>query len=152
MGLKMLARKVMERGKDVTTSPPEAGYRADPAILSERIGMKYEREIPDTRGVRADHPEDGEKVLGKPVLIYRGEVLAWENDTPETKVFAWSLVNLFPGRPLTVDVEPVARLLELSPREVRDALARLVKDGDLVRSWEGGREWYRLNIHYSEGK
>ncbi len=45
-------------------------------------------------------------------------------------------------------IEPVARLLGLSLREVREALARLVKDGDFVRTWEGRCEWYRLNIRY----
>ena len=50
--------------------------------------------------VRADHPEDTEKVLGKPCYIYRGNVLAWEKDPAHIKVFAWATVNLFPGKPL----------------------------------------------------
>ena len=108
----------------------------DPVSIAERVALKFEAETPSD--------------LGKPVLTYRGHVLAWESDPPHIKIYSWATVHLFPGRPLTVDVEPVARLLELSPREVRDALARLVKDGDLVRSWEGGREWYRLNIRYPE--
>lgn len=106
----------------------------DPVSISERVAIKYENET----------PED----LGKPVFWYKGVPLAWENDTAETKVYAWCLTDLFPGRPLSVDPEPVGRLLNLSPREVREALARLVKDGDLVRTWEKGRELYRLIVRY----
>ncbi len=106
----------------------KAGYRA------ERIGMRFEAETPEN--------------LGKPIFWYKGTPLAWENDTAETKVYAWCLTNLFPGRPLSVDIEPVARLLGISPREVKDALSRLVKGGNLIRSWEKGRELYKLVINY----
>ena len=108
----------------------------DPVSLAERVGIKYEQEIPD------------EKALGKPVFQYRGHVLAWEKDTAETKVYAWCLINLFPGRPLSVDIDNTARLLHLTPREVREALSRMTKDGDLVRVQERGRELFRLNIQY----
>ncbi len=121
----------------------------DPVSLSERIGIKYEQEIPDTLTVRGDHPEDTEKALGKPCFIYRDHVLAWENDPPITKVYAWATVNLFPGRPLTVDPDSTARLLGLTPREVKDALLRLVRDGDLERTTQrGGRDLYRLIVRY----
>ncbi len=132
---------------------PQTGQEAaiDPVSLAERIGLKYEQEIPDTLSVRATHPEDTEKVLGKAVLIYRGHVLAWEKDTPATKVYAWACIHLFPGRPLSVDIDSTARLLGLTPREVRDSLARLTKDKDLLRTWERGREFYRLNVQYPEG-
>ena len=113
-----------------------AVFAVEPVILAERIGMRFEAEIPDEKG------------LGSPVFTYRGHILAWEADPPHIRLYAWCLVNLFPGRPLTVDIDSTARLLSLSPREVREALARLVKDGDLVRTWEGRREWYRLNIRY----
>lgn len=108
----------------------------DPITLAERIGIRFEAETPD------------EKALGKPVFQYRGHVLAWEKDTAETKVYAWCLINLFPGRPLSVDIDNTARLLHLTPREVREALSRLTKDGDLVRVQERGRELFRLNIQY----
>lgn len=108
----------------------------DPVTLAERIGIRFEAETPD------------EKALVKPVFQYREHVLAWENDTPETKVYAWGLVNLFPGRPLAVDINSMASLLRLSPREVRTALSELVKSRDLILTREKGRELFRLNIQY----
>lgn len=110
------------------------GLSHDPASLAEKVAIKYENESPTN--------------LGSPVFWHKGTALAYENDTPVTKVYSWCLVSLFPGRPLSVDPESTARLLELSPQAVREALQRLTKDGDLVRSWEGRREWYRLNVRY----
>ncbi len=94
--------------------------------------------------------ENGAENTGNPVFWYRGQVLAWEADPPHVRVYAWCSVNLFPGRPLSVDIEPVGRLLKLSPREVRKALAKLTVEGDLIRSGEGKRALYRLNIEYPE--
>ena len=123
---------------------PQTGQETaiDPVSLAERIGIRFEQEIPIPEGAGG---------LGKPVLIYRGHVLAWEKDTPATKVYAWACIHLFPGRPLSVDIDSTARLLGLTPREVRDSLARLTKDKDLLRTWERGREFYRLNVQYPEG-
>ena len=121
----------------------------DPVSLAERIGIRFEEEIPDTLHVRGDHPEDIEKALGEPCFIYRGHVLAWEKDPAHLKVYAWATVNLFPGRPLAVDIDSTARLLGLSPREVRESLSRLVKEGDLERTYQrGGRDLYRLIVRY----
>ncbi len=106
----------------------------DPVSLGERIGIKYEQEIPES--------------LGKPIFWHRGVPLAYENDPPHIRLYAWATVSLFPGRPLSVDAEPVGRLLGLSSREVREALSRLVKDGDLVRVQERGRTLYKLVINY----
>jgi hypothetical protein len=111
---------------------------ADPVLMAERIGIRLEKEIP-------------EKDLGKPVFKYRGHVLVWEKDPAHIKVYAWATVNLFPGRPLAVDINSTARLLELPPREVRESLARLVRDGDLVRTMERGRNLYRIIIQYGGG-
>ena len=123
----------------------------DPVTLSERIGLRFEQEIPDTLAVRGDHPEDTEKALGKPCITYRDHVLAWEKDPPITKVYAWALVHLHPGKPLPVEVEDMAGSLSLTPREVRDALFRLAKDGDLERTTQrGGRDLYRLIVRYPE--
>ena len=153
MSLKTLAKKIIDREihpsenapetdegireHPTPSSPPENGQEValNPVSLAERIGIKYEQEIP-------------EKDLGKPAFIYRDHVLAWEADPPHIRLYAWATVNLFPGRFLSVDIEPTARLLGLSPREVKEALARLTKDGDLARTWEKGRELYRLNVKY----
>ncbi len=108
----------------------------DPITLAERIGIRFEAETPD------------EKALGKPVFTYRGHVLAWEADPPHIKLYAWATCNLFPGRALSVDIEPVGRLLGLSSREVREALSELVKSRDLILMREKGRDLFRLNIQY----
>ena len=123
--------------------------KIDPVSIAERIGLRFEQEIPDTLAVRGDHPEDTEKALGKPCITYRDHVLAWEKDPPITKVYAWALVHLHPGKPLPVEVEDMAGSLSLTPREVRDALFRLAKDGDLERTTQrGGRDLYRLIVRY----
>ncbi len=109
----------------------------DPVSIGERVGIRFENESPAN--------------LGKPVYWYKGVPLACENDPPHIRLYAWVTCHLFPGRPLSIDIEPTARLLELSPREVREALQRLTKDGDLVMTREKGRELYRLNIQYPEG-
>ena len=114
-----------------------ANFATDPVSIGERIGIKYEQEIPES--------------LDKPIFWHKGTPLAYENDPPHIRLYAWATCHLFSGRPLAVDIEPVARLLDLSSREVREALSRLVKDGDLVRTWERGRELFRLSIQYPEG-
>lgn len=118
------------------TKPENDGIpsHCDPVSLAERVGIKYEQEIPES--------------LGKPIFWHRGVPLAYKNDTPETKVYAWGLVNLFPGRALSVDINSMASLLRLSPREVRTALSELVKSRDLILTREKGRELFRLNIQY----
>ena len=108
----------------------------DPVILAERIGLRFETEIPD------------EKALGKPVFTYRGHILARESDPAHIRVYAWATCHLLPGRPLDVDPEPVARLLGLSAHEVKEAIKKLVLDGDLVVTRERGRELYKLVVNY----
>ncbi|EQD24191.1 MAG: hypothetical protein D084_Lepto4C00544G0009 [Leptospirillum sp. Group IV 'UBA BS'] len=138
MSLKEMAKANLARSNQTRESNPES----DPVSLAERIGIRFESEIPTREGTGG---------LGKPVFTYRDHVLAWEADPPHVKFYAWCTVNLFPGRPLAVDIPSTATALQLSPEEVRSALARLVKDGDLVRTRERGRELYRLNIQYTEG-
>ena len=110
----------------------------------------------ESGGITATPPNTNEQEtpenLGNPIFWHRGVPLAWEKDTSETKVYAWGLANLFPGRPLSVDINSTARLLGLTPREVRESLARLAKDGDLIRTVERGRELFRLNVQYPEGE
>lgn len=130
MGLKEMARQILERNREENT----------PA--SDRDDHKIS--IP----LSLDQPEDTEMTQGKPCFVYQGNILAWEKDPPHIKLYAWATVNLHPGRPLAVDIDRTARLLGVTSRDVREALARLVKYGDLVRSLENGRELYRLNVRY----
>ena len=69
-------------------------------------------------------------------------------DPPHIRVFAWALLNFRVGRDLPVDVSRIAKDCHLTPREVRTALSRLVKDGDLSVTRERGRELYKLVINY----
>ena len=136
-----------ETGSGQPTLPeaPQTGQETanpDAVALAERIGIRFEQEIPIPEGTGG---------LGKPVFIYRNHVLAWEKDPAHIKLYAWATVHLFPGRPLSVDIDSTARVLGLTPREVRDSLARLVKEGDLIRTWEKVRELYRLTVQYPEG-
>ncbi|MHB8368809.1 MAG: hypothetical protein ACYDBP_03840 [Leptospirales bacterium] len=121
---------------------PTSGWEPDPVSLAERIGIRFEAEIPIPEGTGG---------LGKSVFTYQGHILAWEADPPHIKVYAWATVNLFPGRPLAVDIPSTATALQLTPGQVREALARLVREGDLVRTQERGRDLYRLNVQYAEG-
>ena len=130
MGLKEMARQILERNREENTP---ASDRDD-----------HEISIPPS----LDQPEDTEMTQGKPCFVYQGNILAWEKDPPHIKLYAWATVNLHPGRPLAVDIDRTARLLGVTSRDVREALVRLVKDGDLVRSLENGRELYRLNVRY----
>jgi hypothetical protein len=112
--------------------PEIPGIHSDDAVRLERVAIMAEDIEP--KGPRLF---SGGKDLG-----------VHEGDPPHIRVYAWCLVNLNTGRPLSVDIDSTARILHLSPREVRTALSRLVKDGDLVRTMERGRELFRLNIQY----
>jgi len=77
-----------------------------------------------------------------------GSPLAWENDPPHIRLYAWALGNLHPGRDLPVDAETAAKETGMTPETVRTALSRLVADGDLKRIRERRRELFRLVIRY----
>ena len=132
MGLKEMARQILERNREENTPAPE------------QISDSHEISISPS----LVQPEDTGITQGNPCFVYQGTILAWEKDPPHIKLYAWATVNLHPGRPLAVDIDSMARLLGLTSRDVREALARLVKDGDLIRSMEKGRELYRLNVRY----
>jgi hypothetical protein len=101
--------------------------------LIERVGIKYD--IP---------------AIGKPVLAHPqdGRPLAFEGDPPHVRLFAWCLINVPPGGAVHVDTSKAAKDCQLRSGEVREALAQLVREGDLVRTMERGRELFRLNIQY----
>ena len=115
---------------------PTANFHAsDDVARLERISIMAE----------AIEPQ-GERLCsgGKDLGVHAG-------DPPHIRTFAWALVHLWVGKDLPVDISRLAADCRMTIREARDALARLVKDGDLIRFWEGRREWYRLNVQYPEG-
>lgn len=81
----------------------------------------------------------------EPILAIRGVPLAWEKDPPLIRVYAWCLVHLVfsPSPPL--DLRTLASDCKIGTHEAKQALAQLVRDGDLrVERDFRGRELYSL--------
>ncbi|MDA8027549.1 MAG: hypothetical protein M0Z25_01005 [Nitrospiraceae bacterium] len=126
---------------DVQTSgPSQLQGNEDPISMGERIGIKYASET----------PED----LGEPVIRHPadGTPLAYVNDEPHVKVFAWVLLNLRFALSDQLDIGKLARKCRLSIGEARKGLNRLVEDGDLKVERNRGREYYWLAPPRYEGK
>ena len=125
----------------IKTDPEPKEEREIPAMHSddevrlERVAIMAEDAEP-----RGERLYSGGKDLG----VHAG-------DPPHIRVYAWCLVNLNTGRPLSVDIYSTARILHLSPREIRTALAEVVKSRDLILTREQWRELYRINIQYPKG-
>lgn len=104
----------------------------DPVSLDERIGMKFGHETPGDLGVPViRHPVDGTP-------------LAFENDEPHVKVFAWALLNLRFARWEQLDIGKLATDCGLSIGMTRKGLSKLLEDGDLRMERDRGREYYWL--------
>lgn len=98
----------------------------------------------EPEGIMSDLP-----AIGRPVLCHPdSSPLAFEEDPPHIRLFAWALLNVSLSVPGQIDITKAAKDCRLSREGVRDALVRLVQDGDLVRSTERSRELFRLNIQY----
>ncbi|MHB8421720.1 MAG: hypothetical protein ACYDAM_02965, partial [Leptospirales bacterium] len=106
----------------------------DPEALAERIALKFEEITP--------------AILGKPVIVDRGHVLACEGDFPHVKVYAWALLHLNTGEFRSLDISKAVKDCRLTTQEVREAIARLVKEGDLVVERSRKGDLLRLNIQY----
>lgn len=119
--------------KEETEIPPKED-QPDPVSLAERIGIKYESETPST--------------IGKPVIVDRGVVLACENDLPHVRMYAWALINMNTGEPRPIDLLKASRDCRLTIREVREAMARLVTEKDLIVERTRKSDLYKLNIQY----
>lgn len=104
----------------------------DPVSLGERIGMKFGNETPGDLGVQVIcHPVDGTP-------------LAFENDEPYVKVFAWALLNLRFARWEQLDIGKLATDCGLSIGTTRKGLNKLLEDGDLKMERDRGQEYYWL--------
>lgn len=84
--------------------------------------------------------------IGELVIEDRGVPLAWTNDPPFVRVYAWALVNLRFGPSLAPpDIQKLATDCRIDVVEARQALEQLVEDGDLiVGSERRGRGTYWL--------
>jgi hypothetical protein len=115
-----------------TSGPSQRQFDEDPVSMGERIGIKYGSETPDT--------------LGDPVIRHpaNGAPLAYVNDEPHVKVFAWALLNLRFAPWEKLDIWKLATDCGLSTGEARSGLNRLIQDGDVKVERDRGREYYWL--------
>jgi len=90
---------------------------------------------------------NGEEVI----LLPEGDFFR-ADDEPHIKVLSWLYANFPPGKRLPIDRARIADDCKLSDQDVRGAIARLVKEGDLEPGTNRGRETFILRIQYhSEG-
>lgn len=82
--------------------------------------------------------------VSEPVITAFGQVLERTDDPPHIRVYAWSLVNLHPGKHLPIDINRLAHAAKITKNEARSAIERLCREGDLIRSKKG----FRLIIQY----
>jgi hypothetical protein len=79
------------------------------------------------------------------ILVNRGVPLAWEKDPPLIRVYAWCLIHLGFRPFLPLDPRKLASDCKLGIHETKQALAQLVRDGDLKFERDSrGRERYSL--------
>lgn len=130
-----LSELLMEMRKESLTDH-NIEAETDPVEQAERVALKYEAETPS--------------ILGKPVIMDRGVVLACENDLPHVKVYAWVLIHLNTGEFRHLDISKASRDCRLTVPEVRKAVTRLLTEDDLVRTQERGRDLFRLNVQYGK--
>ena len=70
---------------------------------------------------------DGEEVI----LLPESGNFFRADDEPHIKVLAWLMQNQPHGRPLPLDREKIGQDCQLSAQEVREAVTRLIHEGDL---------------------
>jgi len=127
-----------------------------PHVSSEKSGTGANTEERNTRNTgntrKTSNSECTETGLAPPIPI--GELviedrcvpLAWTNDPPFVRVYAWALVNLRFGPSLApLNMQKLATDCRIDVVEARQALEQLVEDGDLiVESERRGRGTYWL--------
>jgi len=81
----------------------------------------------------------------EPILVNWGVPLAWANDPPLIRVYAWCLVHLGFAPSLPLDLNKLMSDCKIGSHEAKQALAQLVREGDLkVERCSRGRELYFL--------
>jgi len=115
----------------------------------------------------ADHEPPPKETLESPpltpipvVVTSDGRVLAWANDPPHIRVYAWALqtlrfvpvdeqsarsLNIPSGEIDSIRLRKLASDLRMPEREVQGGLDRLVAEGDLGVKTERGRRIYFLS-------
>ncbi len=81
--------------------------------------------------------------LGERVIEVRGVPLAWTNDPPFVRAYAWVLLNLRFGPSLApLNIQKLATNFRTGVTDARQALDQLVREGDLIvpsERWGKGR-------------
>lgn len=98
-------------------------------------------------GIFPEKIEEGEILIGGAVVLRHptgGMPIAYENDPPHIRVFAWALINLLFVPWEVTDLGKIARDCALSFSDARKGLARLVQDGDLKVERDRRKEYYWL--------
>jgi hypothetical protein len=72
------------------------------------------------------------------------------DDEPHIKVLAWLYQKHPPGKRCSINRARIAEDCRLSIKEVREAIIRLIREGDLEPSTERRRETFILKIQYHE--
>ena len=91
---------------------------------------------------------DGEEVI----LLPESGNFFRADDEPHIKVLIWLMANQPHGRQLPLDREKIGQDCQLSAQEVREAIARLTKEGDLEPATGRGPERFTFHIQYHEGE
>ena len=104
---------------------------------------------PDT----CDHPRCIDRrtgTLGNPLTSNGQDIGAFEKDLPHIRLYAWCLANLSVGQTLPMDIDRAAGECRLTAQEVREAIARVIGDGDLEITRSKGGDRFRLRIEYGK--
>lgn len=98
----------------------------------------------ETSALLAEESEPLMEEIPGTVIGAFGEVSTRTDDPPHIRVYAWSLVNLHPGKDLPIDINSLAHATKVTKNEAESAIARLCREGDLIRSTKG----FRLVIQF----
>ena len=87
-------------------------------------------------------------VNGDPTVL--SLISAWRDskNDPATRLYGWALKNLRTGEFSPIDEEKIASECSLSAIEVKEAVSRLVRDGDLLVENDRRTALYKLVINY----
>lgn len=81
------------------------------------------------------------------VLIKDGRVLATTTDPPHIRLYAWCLINLNTGLPRFIQ-KNLNKDLQITGTELKNAIDRLVKSGDLVEHGKFTGKMYTVNFRF----
>jgi hypothetical protein len=78
------------------------------------------------------------------------EAVTCHEDLPHIRLLIWLMQSQPHGRPLPLDREKIGKDCQLSGQETREAIARLVREGDLEPSTGRGPERFTFRVQYHD--